>query len=180
MEVFQRGEFFHKVIHDISLGLTLTSSVASSLLLSLLQRDTSLHGHERCAERLEPRRDATQRLALPSLLLVFSRTEAGLAASHVRSDRRAAVGFCLENVGLEREWVDKLVVVVGGNDRVAHMTHVEIGQICFGGYVVKRPPIGAGELCLADDYSHTRLRSLGEGGCPVGALPVNKDTSVRE
>ena len=34
-----------------------------------------------------------------------------LAASGVRSDRRAAVGLCVENVGLEREWVDKLVVV---------------------------------------------------------------------
>ena len=28
--------------------------------------------------------------------------------------------------------------------------------------------------------SHTRLRSLGEGGCPVGDLPVNKDIWARE
>ena len=118
MGVFQCGESFHKVVHDISLGLTLTSSVASSLLLSLLQRGTSLHGHKRCAERLKPRRNATQRLALSSLLLVFSRTEAGLAAGRARSDRCAAVGFCLEDVGLEREGVDKLVVCVGGMKHV--------------------------------------------------------------
>jgi len=118
MGLFQRSKPLHKVIHDISLGLTLTnssvrSSSSSSLLLSLLlQRSASLHGHKRSAERLKPRRDAAQRLALPSLLLVFSRTEVGLAASRVRSDRRAAVGLCVQNVGLEREWVDKLVVVV--------------------------------------------------------------------
>ena len=114
MGVFQCSKSFHKVVHDISRGLTLTTSVASSLLLLLTQRGAGLHGHERCAERLEPRRDATQHLALSSLLLVFSRTEVSLAASGVRSDRRAAVRLCVENVGLEGEWVDKLVVVRGG------------------------------------------------------------------
>ena len=118
MGVFECSKSFDKVVHDISLGLTLTSSVASSFLLSLLllltQRGAGLHGHERCAERLEPRRDATQRLALSPLLLVFTCTEVSLAASGVRSDRRAAVGLCVENVGLEGEWVDKLV---GGSRR---------------------------------------------------------------
>jgi len=119
MGVFQRSKSFHKVVHDTSRGLTLTTSVASSLLLLLTQGGAGLHGHERCAERLEPRGDATQRLALSSLLLVFSRTEVNPAASGVRSDRRAAVGLCVENVGLEREWVDKLVVVGEGGGTFA-------------------------------------------------------------
>ena len=152
MGVFQRSKFFHKVVHDISVGLTLTTSVASSLLLLLTQGGAGLHGHERCAERFEPGRDAPQRLALSPLLLVFSRTEVSLAAGGVRSGRRAAVGLCVEDVGLEREWVDKLVVVRGqergwGYGFVAHMTRVEVGQMGFGGYAVMGSPFGAGELC---------------------------------
>ena len=43
----------------------------------------------------------------------------------------------------------------------------------WGGYVVK-----GGVDSGAGDYSHTRLRSLGEGGCSVGDLPVNEGVSA--
>jgi hypothetical protein len=74
MGVFELSKSFYKVVHDISLMLALPSSVASFSPLLLAQRGASLHGHKRRAERLEPRRDTTQRLAFSSLLLVFSRT----------------------------------------------------------------------------------------------------------
>jgi hypothetical protein len=35
----------------------------------------------------------------------------GLALSRARSDRRAAIGLCVQDVGLERERVNKLVVM---------------------------------------------------------------------
>ena len=116
MGVFERSKSLHKVIHDISLVLTQTlpTSVASfsplttTAFLPIQRGGASLHGHKRCAERLEPRRDATQRLALPPLLLVFARAEVSLAPRRERSDRRATVGFCVDDVGLEREWVDEL------------------------------------------------------------------------
>lgn len=114
MGVFQRSKPLHQIIHDISLWPTQAiSDVASPspLLLSLLlQRSARLHGDKRRAERLEPRRDAAQRLPLPSLFLVFSRTEVGLPPSRARSDRRAAVGLYVQNVGLERERVNKIRV----------------------------------------------------------------------
>ena len=116
MGVFERSKPLHKVVHDISLVLTQTlptsvapfSPLTTTSFLPIQRGGASLHGHKRCAERLEPRRDATQRLALPPLLLVFARAEVSLAPRRERSDRRTTVGFCVDDVGLEREWVDEL------------------------------------------------------------------------
>ena len=117
--VLKRSKSFHKVVHNISLGLTLTQtsgdnrrgSVARRLLLHqllLIQRGASLHRDERRAARLKPRRNPAQRLALPALFLIFPRVEVGLAAGGVRRDRCAALGLYGEDVGLEREGVDEL------------------------------------------------------------------------
>ena len=119
MGILQRSKSFHKVVHNISLGLTLTQtsgnnsrgSIARRLLLPqllLIQCDASLHGHERRTARLKPRRNPAQRLTLPTLLLVFPRVEVGLAAGGVRRDRCTALGLYGKDVGLEREWVDEL------------------------------------------------------------------------
>jgi hypothetical protein len=118
VRALQRSKSFHKVVHNISLWLALT--IFTSRLLSLLLRPlpllllteggTSLHGHEGCAARLEPRRNPAQRLALSALLLVFPRTEVFLAASRVGRDHRAAIGLHFKNVRLESEGIDKLPV----------------------------------------------------------------------
>lgn len=116
--VLQCSKPLHKVVHNISLGQTLTlpsvaSTASSPFLLSLCvllltQRSASLHWHKRCTTRLEPRRNPAQCLALPALLLLFPRAEVVLAARVVRRDRGTAVRFHGDNVGLEREGVDEL------------------------------------------------------------------------
>ena len=113
VRVFQRGKSIHKIVHNISLGQVLTSrgGVTSSslkLLLFLSQRRASLHRDERCAARLEPRCDPTQRLALPAVLLVFPCAEVGLVACSERCECRASVGLDVEHVGFEGVWVDEL------------------------------------------------------------------------
>lgn len=160
MGVFQRSELLHKIIHHISLwwptSLTIISGLASLLLvLSLpLQRSPHLHRDKRSAERLEPGRDAPQRLPLPSSFLVFSRTEVGLAPSRARSDRRAAIGLYVQDVGLERERVNKLVVVVVCAF-AQYVTHVEIGQICFSGVCGEGSPFAAWTVGRLLTYAFT-------------------------
>ena len=152
MRVLQRSKSFHKVVHNISLWPAL-AILASRLLppllrplplLLLTERGAVLHGHERCAARLEPRHDPAQRLAFSALLLVFSRTEVFLAANRVGRDHRAAIGIHFKNVHLESEGVDELG---RGTFHVA---------LCTGS--------------KSQDL-RMRLRSLGEGGCLGEALP---------
>jgi hypothetical protein len=152
--VLQRSKSFHKVVHNISLGLTQTQtsgdnrrgSVARRPLLHQLlpiQRGTSLHRDERCAARLKPRRNPAQRLALPALFLVFPRMEVGLAAGGERRDRCAALGLYGEDVGLEREGVDELGVWEPGSDR---------SEDELGGYANGLPVGAAGEMIFRATY----------------------------
>lgn len=168
--VLQRSKSFHKVVHNISLGLTLTQtsgdnskgSVACPLLhqLLLIQCGASLHGGERRAARLKPRRDPAQRLALPALLLVFPHAEVGLTADGVRRDHCTALRLYGEDVGLECEGVDELGVWEAGSDQ---------SEDELGGYANGLPVGAAGEMMSGD--LHTHLRSLGGDGCLVEVLP---------
>jgi hypothetical protein len=113
MRVLQRSKSIHKIVHNISLGHTTTTSSAShlpSLLFVplLTQRRTSLHRYERSTQWLKPRCDPPQRLALPPLLLFLPCAEMGFVAFGQCCDRCASVRLDVEYVGLESEWVDEL------------------------------------------------------------------------
>jgi len=119
VRVFQRGKSIHKIVHNISLGQVLTSGasscrgrVTSSLMLLLLlflpQCRTGLHRDERCAARLEPRCDPTQRLALPAVLLVLPCAEIGFMACRVGCDRCTSIGLDVEYMGFDGVGVDEL------------------------------------------------------------------------
>jgi len=140
--VLQRSKSFHKVVHNIALGLTLTQtsgdnskgSVARPLLhqLLLIQRGASLHGDERRAARLKPRRNPAQRLALPALLLVFPSAEVGLAADGVRRNRCAVLGLYGEDVELEREWVDEICVYTLWEGMDVQWKFYPLVEVCGG------------------------------------------------
>ena len=85
-----------------------TSSAHPTILLLQTQGRTSLHGYERGTERLKPRCDLPQRLALPPLLLVLPRAEVDLVAFGLCCDRCASVGLDVEYVRFEGERVDEL------------------------------------------------------------------------
>jgi hypothetical protein len=113
VRVLQCGKSIHKIVHNISLGQILpttmtTSSAHPTFLLQQTQGRTSLHGYERSTERLKPRCDLPQRLALPPLLLLLPRAEMGLMAFGLCCDRCAPVGLDVEYVRFEGEWVDEL------------------------------------------------------------------------
>jgi hypothetical protein len=87
---------------------TTISNIASFLLLLLIERRTSLHGHERRAAWFKSRRNPAKRLTLPALLLILVRTEEGFTARSMGCDRCTAVGLGDEDVRLESVGVDKL------------------------------------------------------------------------
>src|SRR6267142_2727109 len=146
VRALQRGKSFHKVVHNISLWLALT--IFASRLLSLLlrplplllltERGASLHGHERCAARLEPRRNPAQRLALSALLLVFPRTEVFLAASRVGRDHRVAIGLHFKNVRHERRCGMMGFCCIGPE------INRTVGRIYFRAYIGRETSICAG------------------------------------
>jgi hypothetical protein len=175
--VLQRSKSFHKVVHNISLGLTLTQtsgdnskgSVACPLLhqLLLIQCGASLHGGERRAARLKPRRDPAQRLALPALLLVFPHAEVGLTADGVRRDHCTALRLYGEDVGLECEGVDELGVWEWG----------AIGQMCLA--VCKWAPGWSGGRDDVGRLTYAFTLS-GRGWMSGGSSTWKDDISARE
>jgi len=121
MRVLQRGKSIHKIVHNISLvqilpttgdsGATIASK-SPLLLLLLTQRSTSLHRYEWSTKRFKPRCDPTQRLSFPSLLLFFPCVEMSFVAFGLCCYRCTSVGFDVEYVRFESEWVDEVCVYV--------------------------------------------------------------------